>query len=296
MPAGCYCNLSQGNGTRRFLTGAGASMPHGYNPAVLLAIDVGNTNIVLGVFDGERLVADFRLHTESRATGDELGLLVADLLREAQIALETIDAVAVSNVVPALSRSIDELSRRHFGCVPLVIGPGVRTGIRIHYDDPTQVGADRIANALAAHHLYGGPAILCDFGTATTVDAIDVAGDYLGGALAPGVLISLDALVEHAARLSRVDLGAPASVLGRNTRSSLQAGLVFGYAGLVDGLVARMRREIEGDCKLILTGGLAPLMADLIRGVDAVDEGLTLIGLRLIHDLNRGGGETGQSS
>jgi type III pantothenate kinase len=253
---------------------------------MLLAIDVGNTNIVLGVFDGERLVADFRIHTEARATGDELGLVVVELLRGAGIAAGAIDALAVSNVVPALALSIEELSRRHFGRPPLVIGPGVRTGIRIHYDDPRQVGADRIANALAAHHLYGGPAILCDFGTATTVDAIDGAGDYLGGAMAPGVLISLDALVEHAARLSRVDFAAPETVLGRNTRASMQAGLVFGYAGLVEGLVARMRREIEGDAKLILTGGLAPMMAGLIAGVDAVDEGLTLIGLRLIHELN----------
>jgi type III pantothenate kinase len=256
--------------------------------SVLLAIDVGNTNIVLGVFEADRLVADFRLHTDARATGDELGLLVVSLLGGAGIAAGAIDAVAVSNVVPALSQSIEQVSRGHFGVAPLVIGPGVRTGIRIHYDDPRQVGADRIANAIAAHHLYGGPAILCDFGTATTVDAIDAAGDYLGGALAPGVLISLDALVEHAAKLSRVDFAAPESALGRNTRSSMQAGLVFGYAGLVEGLVERMRREIQGEAKLILTGGLAPLMAELIRGVDAVDEGLTLIGLRLIHDLNQG--------
>jgi type III pantothenate kinase len=255
---------------------------------VLLAIDVGNTNIVLGVFEADRLVADFRLHTDARATGDELGLLVVSLLGGAGIAAGAIDAVAVSNVVPALSQSIEQVSRGHFGVAPLVIGPGVRTGIRIHYDDPRQVGADRIANAIAAHHLYGGPAILCDFGTATTVDAIDAAGDYLGGALAPGVLISLDALVEHAAKLSRVDFAAPESALGRNTRSSMQAGLVFGYAGLVEGLVERMRREIQGEAKLILTGGLAPLMAELIRGVDAVDEGLTLIGLRLINDLNQG--------
>jgi type III pantothenate kinase len=255
---------------------------------VLLAIDVGNTNIVLGVFEADRLVVDFRLHTDARATGDELGLLVVSLLGGAGIAAGAIDAVAVSNVVPALSQSIEQVSRGHFGVAPLVIGPGVRTGIRIHYDDPRQVGADRIANAIAAHHLYGGPAILCDFGTATTVDAIDAAGDYMGGALAPGVLISLDALVEHAAKLSRVDFAAPESALGRNTRSSMQAGLVFGYAGLVEGLVERMRREIQGEAKLILTGGLAPLMAELIRGVDAVDEGLTLIGLRLIHDLNHG--------
>ena len=180
------------------------------------------------------------------------------------------------------------MARRQFHVVPLVVGPGMRTGIRIHYDDPSQVGGDRIANAIAVHHLHGGPAIICDFGTATTVDAIDAAGDYLGGAVAPGIMVSHDALVERAARLARVELAAPESVLGHNSRASMQAGLVFGYAGLVEGLVGRMRREVGGNAKLILTGGLAPLMAGLIAGVDAVDERLTLVGLRLLHDLNAG--------
>jgi type III pantothenate kinase len=253
---------------------------------MLLAIDVGNTNIVLGVFDGETLVHHFRIHTEPRATGDELGLVVVALLREAGVESDAISAVAVSNVVPSLSRSVEELAQRHFGGPPLVLGPGIRTGIKIHYDDPRQVGADRIANAIAAFHQFGGPAILCDFGTATTVDAIDAQGDYLGGAMAPGVLISLDALVKHAARLSRVDFAAPQSVIGRNTAASMQAGLVFGYAGLVDGLVARVRAEVGADARLILTGGLAPIMQPLIQGVTAVDEMLTLTGLRLIHELN----------
>lgn len=255
---------------------------------MLLALDVGNTNIVLGVFEGERLAASLRLHTEPRWTGDELGLLVVNLLREEGIEPATITAVVVSNVVPSLSGTIDELCRRHFGGPPLSLGPGVRTGIRIHYDDPRQVGADRIANAIAAHHLFGGPAILGDFGTATTVDAIDAGGDYLGGAMAPGVLISLEALVTHAARLSRVDLIDPGSVIGRNTAASMQAGLVYGYAGLVEGLVGRMRAEVGAEAKLILTGGLAPLMANLISEVHAVDEQLTLTGLRLIHELNSG--------
>jgi type III pantothenate kinase len=253
---------------------------------MLLAIDVGNTDTVVGVFDGSRLVTDFRYHTEPRATGAELGLVVVSLLRSAGLEPEAISAVAVSNVVPDLSRSIEELARQRFGHPPLVVGPGVRTGIRINYDDPSLVGADRIANAIAAQHLYGGPAIICDFGTATTVDAIDAAGDYLGGAVAPGLMVSHDALVARAARLSPVDLAAPETVLGRNPRASMQAGLVLGYAGLVEGLVLRMRREMEGDPKLILTGGLAPLMAGLISGVRAVDERLTLVGLRLIHELN----------
>ena len=253
---------------------------------MLLAIDVGNTDTVLGVFDGSRLVADFRLHTEPRATGAELGLVVVALLRSAGVEPEAISAVAVSNVVPDLSRSLEDLGRQRFGGPPLVIGPGVRTGIRIHYDDPSLVGADRIANAVAAQHLYGGPAIICDFGTATTVDAIDAAGDYLGGAVAPGLMVSHDALVERAARLSHVDLAAPTAVLGHNPRASMQAGLMLGYAGLAEGLVTRMRREMDGDPKLILTGGLAPLMAGLIPGVHVTDEWLTLVGLRLLHELN----------
>jgi len=255
---------------------------------MLLAIDVGNTDTVIGVFDGARLVTDFRVHTESRATGAELGLLLVSLLRSAGLEPEAISAVVVSNGVPDLSRSIDELARQRFSATPLVVGPGVRTGVRIHYDDPSLVGPDRIANAIAVHQLYGGPAIICDFGTATTVDAIDAAGDYLGGAIAPGLQVSHDALVERASRLPRVDLVAPGSVLGHSTRASMQAGIVLGYAGLAEGLVARMRREMDGDPKLILTGGLAPIMAGIISGVHAVDERITLVGLRLIHELNAG--------
>ncbi|HYA00593.1 MAG TPA: type III pantothenate kinase [Candidatus Binatia bacterium] len=255
---------------------------------MLLAVDVGNTDTVLGVFDGTAMVVDFRIHTEARASGAELGLLVTALLRGAGVDPAAITAVAVSNVVPDLSRSLDELAHRNFGCDPLVVGPGIRTGIRILYDDPSQVGGDRIANAIAVQHRYGGPAIICDFGTATSVDAIDAAGDYLGGAIAPGILVSHEALVERAARLSRVDFAAPDTVLGRNTRVSMQAGLVFGYAGLVEGLVTRMRREVGADAKLILTGGLAPLMAGLIPGVHATDESLTLVGLRLLYELNAG--------
>jgi type III pantothenate kinase len=255
---------------------------------MLLALDAGNTDTVVGVFEGSRLVTDFRLHTEARATGAELGLLVTALLRAAGIEAGQIEAVAISNVVPALSRSLEEMCDAQFGVTPLVVGPGVRTGIRIHYDDPSQVGADRIANAIAVQQLYGGPAIICDFGTATTVDAIDERGDYLGGAMAPGIVVSHDALVERAARLSRIDLDAPPSVLGRNTRASMQAGLVLGYAGLVDGLVERMRREMGGEPKLILTGGLAPLMTGLISTVYATDPWLTLTGLRLLYERNSG--------
>jgi type III pantothenate kinase len=253
---------------------------------MLLVIDVGNTNIVVGVFDGERLVADFRLHTNERATGDELGLTTTELLRRRGIEVGAVSALAVANVVPPLARAVDEMSRLYFHCTPLVVGPGIRTGISIKYEDPRLVGADRIANAVAGRHLYGAPAILLDFGTATTFDALSAAGEYLGGAMAPGILISLDALVSRASKLNRVELAAPPSVIGRSPAASMQAGFVFGYVGLVQGIVGRMRAEIGESARVIATGGLAELFAPLIPEIEAVDPHLTLVGLRLIHELN----------
>jgi type III pantothenate kinase len=255
--------------------------------AMLLAIDVGNTNIVVGVFDGDDLTADFRIHTDDRFTGDELGSVLVDLLERKNIAPEHVTAVVVSSVVPTLARSIDELSHTYFHQPPMLVGPGTRTGIRIQYDDPRRVGADRIANAIAAHHLYHGPAVLVDFGTATTLDAIDANGDYLGGAIAPGIQLSHDALVNHAAMLIRVELTAPSEAIGRSTTASMQSGIVFGYVGLVEGLVARFRKEMAGSPKVIATGGLASSLAGLMPSIDIVDELLTLHGLRLIHDQNR---------
>lgn len=256
---------------------------------MLLAIDVGNTNIVLGVFDGERLVADFRIHTEERWTGDELGLVVTGLLAGRGIEPRAIRSVVVSSVVPSLSRSLDELARDCFAATPLVVGPGVRTGMRILFDDPRQVGADRIANALAALRRYGCPAIVVDLGTATTFDAVSAQGDYVGGAIAPGILVSLEALVARAAKLSRVDLVAPPSVIGRTTAASMQAGMVYGYVGLIEGVVARMRAELGPGTTVVATGGLAELIADHTRAIDVVDQRLTLEGLRIIAELNTSG-------
>ncbi|MFN2569690.1 MAG: type III pantothenate kinase [Candidatus Dormibacteria bacterium] len=256
---------------------------------MLLAIDVGNTHTAVGVFDSTELVAHFRIHTDNRSTGDELGLVLTDLLRRRDISTDAIDAVAVSNVVPALSRAVDELSRAYLGVDdPLVVGPGIRSGLRILYDDPRQVGADRIANAIAAAATYGGPAILVDFGTATTFDALNAGGDYLGGAIAPGIAVSHDALVSHAAKLNPVDLVAPPSAIGRTTTTSVQAGLVYGHVGVVEELVARMTTELDASPRVIATGGLAPLMAPLTRCIDTVDQQLTLTGLRLIHERNAG--------
>ena len=253
---------------------------------MLLALDVGNTNIVLGVFDGEQLVADVRLHTEARTTGDELGLLVTGLLRARGLDPAAIRRVVVSSVVPALHRSVVDLAINSFGVEALIVGPGVRTGMRILYDDPRQVGADRIVNAIAAYHRYGGPAVLVDLGTATTFDALAASGDYLGGAIAPGMLISLDALVSRAAKLNRIDPVAPPSVIGRTTTTSMQAGLVFGYAGLIEGVVARMRAELGPETRVIATGGLAELIAGHTNCIDTVDQRLTLDGLRMISELN----------
>jgi type III pantothenate kinase len=254
--------------------------------AMLLAIDVGNTNIVVGVFEGERLKADFRTHTDDRWTGDELGLLLVQLLSQHDISPEMIQAVVVSNVVPTLTSTIDELSHSHFKHRPMLVGPGMRSGVRIHYEDPRQVGADRIANAVAARALYGAPAIMVDFGTATTLDAIDEHGEYLGGAIAPGIQISHDALVSHAARLARVELTPPENAIGRTTATSMQSGLVFGYVGLVTELVRRIRQEMGGTATVIATGGMATRLATLIDVIDVIDERLTLTGLRLIHDMN----------
>lgn len=253
---------------------------------MLLAVDVGNTNIVVGVFDGDRLVADYRLHTDDRATGDELGVLVTDLLERSGIAPRDVHAVIVSNVVPALQLPVDTLARVYFQQTPMVLGPGLRSGVRIRFDDPREVGADRIANAVAVRHLYRLPAVIVDFGTATTFDAIGADGDYLGGAIAPGIQISHDALVTHAALLRRVELVAPPSAVAHNTTTGMQSGLVFGYVGLVEGLVGRFRAEIGAEAMVIATGGIAHQLAPLTPCIDAVDERLTLTGLRLIYEQN----------
>jgi type III pantothenate kinase len=253
---------------------------------MLLAIDVGNTNIVVGVFDAEHLIADFRLRTEDRLTGDELGLMLVELLQRRDIASTSIDSVIISNVVPALARTLGDVARTYFECAPMFVGPGIRTGMRIRVEDPREVGADRIANAVAAHSRYGGPLTIVDFGTATTFDAVDESGDFLGGAIAPGIQISHDALVSRAARLGGVELTAPQHAIGRNTMTNMQSGLVFGYVGLVEGLVRRFTDELGGTAKVIATGGLAAELAPLMEVIDVVDERLTLDGLRLIHHHN----------
>src|SRR5215204_2568847 len=228
---------------------------------MLLALDVGNTQTVLGLFDGEQLVESWRVATEAERTGDELAALFADLLELRGRKFADISGVSLSSTVPLLVRSYQDLAERHIGAPLLVLGPGTRTGIPILYDDPREVGPDRIANAVAARERYGAPCIVVDFGTSTNFDAVSAQGEYVGGVLAPGIEVSMDALFARAARLAKVDFVEPETVIGKTTTSSLQAGLVYGFAGQVDGIVERMRSEVGDTAPAIATGGLAELIA-----------------------------------
>jgi type III pantothenate kinase len=257
---------------------------------MLLTIDVGNTNTVLGVFEGASLLAHWRLTTRREQTADEYGILVRSLFSTSGLEPSRIDAVALASVVPPLTPVLVELARQYLGHDPLVVGPGVETGVPILYEPPGDVGADRIVNALAAFVAYGGPVIVVDFGTATTFDVITRKGEYLGGVICPGVGVSADALFQRAARLPRVDVRRPASVVGRSTVGSIQSGLYFGYAAMCEGLVARLRAEIGEPTRVVATGGLAETLAADIPSIEAVDPVLTLTGLRLIWERNRQAG------
>jgi type III pantothenate kinase len=254
---------------------------------MLLAVDVGNTQTVYGLYDGERLTEHWRVTTEAERTGDELGVLVGRLLELRDVGFEDINGVCLSSTVPPLVRAYEEFARVYVEATLLVLGPGTKTGIPISYDDPREVGPDRIANAVAARERYGSPCIVVDFGTSTNFDIVSAGGEYVGGVLAPGIEVSMEALFARAARLVKVDFAPPPSVIGKTTVAGLQSGLVYGFAGQVDGIVRRIRAEIGDTAPVVATGGLAELIAPHAETIDTVDPLLTLEGLRLVWDRNR---------
>ena len=250
---------------------------------MLLAVDVGNTQTVLGLYEGDRIADHWRLATERTRTGDELGVLLGGLLD-----LDTVDGICLACTVPTLVREWERVATRWVEAPLLSVGPGVKTGIQIRYDDPREVGPDRIVNSVAAKERYGAPCIVVDFGTSTNFDVVSPEGEYVGGVLAPGIEVSMDALFARAARLVKVDFTAPASVIGKTTVAGLQSGLVYGFAGQVDGIVQRIRAELESpDAPAVATGGLAELIAPHTATIARVDPFLTLEGLRLVWELNR---------
>jgi len=254
---------------------------------VLLAIDVGNTHTVVGVYEGDRLVRHWRVLSDPGRTSDEYGVLLWNLYRASELPIPKKSAIIVCSVVPPMTTVVEDLCRDYFHAEPLVVGPGVKTGMPILYDNPKEVGADRIVNAVAAFERFRKGCIVVDFGTATTFDCVSAKGEYLGGVITPGLGISLDALVTRTAKLPRVELVRPPKVVGKNTVHAIQAGIVYGYVSLVDGLVARIRDEIGAEARVIATGGFAAMLAPESTTIEAFDEFLTLEGLRLIHRRNQ---------
>lgn len=258
---------------------------------MLLTIDVGNTQTVLGLFEGEEVIEHWRINTDPRRTADEIAVVLQGLVQQSPLLAETdISGIALCSTVPSVLHEMREMCRRYYGDVSAVIvEPGVKTGVPVRMDNPKEVGADRIVNALAAVHTHGGPAIVVDFGTATTFDAVSARGEYVGGAIAPGIEISIDALSSRGAQLHKIELVRPRSVVAKNTVEALQSGIIFGFAGQVDGIVERMSEELAddpGQVTVIATGGLAPLVLEESRCIDAFEPWLTLIGLRLIYERN----------
>ena len=254
---------------------------------MLLAVDIGNTEITLGVFKGDRLMATWHIATIISRTADEHASLLVNLLADKGLKTSDIKEVALCSVVPTLTTTFEEVFQRYFSISPLVVAAGVKTGVCICMDNPREVGADRIVDAAAAHHLYEGPVIIVDLGTATTFDTVSERGDYMGGAIAPGMVAAAEAMFQKAAMLPRVELTRPEHAIGTNTIDAMKSGIVFGYVGLVEGMVARIQKELGVKTRVIATGGFAQLIASETKVIDEVTPDLTLIGLRLIYKLNK---------
>ncbi|OQB47156.1 MAG: Type III pantothenate kinase [Firmicutes bacterium ADurb.Bin153] len=255
---------------------------------MLLAVDIGNTNIVVGLFDKDKLVTSFRIASERDRTADEYGILMAHFLEIRKLSKEEIDGAIISSVVPPLNEAIERAVVQYCGVEdPLQVGPGVKTGLAIKIENPKEVGADRVCDAVAVTEIYGAPAIVVDFGTATTFSAVDSEGSFIGGAIAPGVMTASDALFSKASKLPRVDIAKPKTVIGKSTVTAMQSGIFFGALGMVEEIVGRMKAEIGGNkTKVIATGGLAPLIASQTDTIDTVDPDITLKGLRIIYERN----------
>jgi type III pantothenate kinase len=257
---------------------------------MLLAIDIGNTNVTLGVFEGETLRATWRVASDPAKLADEYAVVMINLLELDRIEPGAVDHAVLASVVPPLTSVFDDVCRRHFRVTPLRIGAGVKTGLRVLYEDPREVGADRIVDAVAALRMHKPPLIVVDVGTATVFDAISREGDYLGGAIAPGIGVAADALAQKAAMLRRVDLRPPRTAVGNNTTAAMQSGILFGYVHLIEGMIGRFRGEIGQDAWVIATGGWAPLLSQMTKAFDHVDLDLTLNGLRIVYEMNEGSG------
>jgi type III pantothenate kinase len=255
---------------------------------MLFCIDIGNTNTVFGVTDKNQVLEHWRVRTEKDATADELGILVRNLFKSTEMEMRDITQIIISCVVPTLLNAFEEFSRRYFNITPMIVGPGLKTGMPIHYDNPKEVGADRIVNAVAAYEKYRTGLVVVDFGTATTFDCVSKEGAYMGGAIAPGVIISCEALFQKASKLPRVEIFAkPKNVIAKDTISSMNVGIIYGYAGLVDGIVNRIKKEVGHDLTVVATGGLAPLICEESETIEHVEAFLTLEGLMIIHEKNR---------
>ncbi len=255
---------------------------------VLLVIDVGNTNIVFGIYERDHLIKSWRIWTRRDQTPDEFAIVLANLFLQESLDMKSIKDVIVSCVVPPLIEVITGFARKYLNLEPLFVGPGIKTGMPILYDNPRDVGADRVVNAVAAYEKYKRSCIIVDFGTATTFDYVSERGEYIGGAIAPGILISTEALFQRASKLPRIELVKPKTIIGRNTPHSMQAGIIYGYVGLVDGIVKKMKEEAGGDPMVVATGGLAKIIASESETIKDVDENLTLEGLKIIYYRNRG--------